>query len=139
MSHTPPTPTSEVSGRTRSWSSLRRAAILGSALICLAAVGMRSDIGPRSDGPWSPWVMNWLAPIHRAAPLMHTLDALASMPDASTEAASLLVLGLSLVGGGRIIRRLTQRATPQPTAARCEKPSRAPVASAHVGPRRIAR
>jgi len=100
---------------------------------------MRSDIGPRSDVFWSPWVMNWLAPIHGATRLMNTLDALASMPDASTEAASLLVLGLSLVGGGRIIRRLTQRVTPQPKATRCEKPSRAPVAFAHVGPRRIAR
>jgi hypothetical protein len=83
--------------------------------------------------------MNWLAPIHGTARLMNTFDALASMPDASTEAASLLVLGLSLVGGGRIIRRLTQRATPQPRAARCVQPRRAPVASAHVGPRRIAR
>jgi hypothetical protein len=83
--------------------------------------------------------MNWLAPIHGAARLMHTFDALASMSDASTETASLLVLGLSLVGGGRIIRRLTQRATPQRKAARCERPSRAPEASAHVGPRRMAR
>jgi len=139
MSHMQRKPPSEMPGRTCSWSRLRRAAILGSAFICLAAVGMRSDLGPRGDGPGSPWVTNWLAPVHGTARLMHALESVESMSDAAIDAASLLVLGLSLVGGGRIIRRLRLRATEQPWTAVGEKPSRSPVASMHVGPRRIAR
>ena len=121
------------------WSSVRRTAILCSALICLAAVGMHSDLGPRRDGPGPLWVMNWLWPAHGTARLMNAFESAAPMSDAAIDAASLLVLGLSLIGGGRIIRRLRQRATQRPGSAHGEKPSRSPVASTHVGPRRIAR
>jgi len=139
MPHMPRNPTSGMSRRTRFWSSVRRAAILCSALVCLAAVGMRSDLEPRRDGTRSPRVMNWLWPAHGTARLMNALESVASTSDAAIDAASLLVLGLSLVGGGRIIRRLRQRPTQQPESANCEKPDRSPVASTHVGPRRIAR
>jgi len=83
--------------------------------------------------------MSWLSPVHGTARLMNALESVASMSDAAVDAASLLVLGLSLVGGGRIIRRLRQRATHQPGSASSEKPSRSPVASTQVGPRRMAR
>lgn len=123
MSQQPSTPQPHAPGPVRSRSRLRKAAIIGSAVICLAASGVRSDGRLGNDGPR----------------LMTPLEAVASMSDTSIDVASLVVLGLSLIGGGRMIRRVRQRAAHRDEAAWQGKPSRAPIAATHIGSWRVAR
>ena len=139
MSHDPWRPEPHKSRRTRLQSCVRRAAIGAAALICLAAVGGRADAGIGPDGPQSSWVMNWLAPVQGTTRLLNTFEAMSSWSDASVDAVSLFVLGLSLVGGGRVIRRLRLRAAHHPRSADCAKASRSPMAAEQIGPRRLAR
>jgi hypothetical protein len=139
MSHTQRKPTPGTTERTRSRPRSRPAVILGSTLICLAALGMRAD--PGLPGAWlrSVRVPTWLASAHGTAPLKNALESVASMSDAAIDSASLLVLGLSLVGGGRMIRRVGQQLTQRPGSVDGGSRSRPPALSTYVGPRRIAR
>jgi len=139
MSHVEPSSAQQSSRRARLRSNIRRAAIVGSAVVCLAALGVRSDARLHADGPQTSWVMHWLAPVRETAGLMNAVDPTASWSDSAIDAASLLVLGLSLIGGGRIIRRLRRNAARHPELADQAAASRAPMASSQVGPRRMAR
>ena len=128
-----------MSQRTCARAHIRRAAIVGSAVICLAALGARSDARFDGNGPPASWLMSGLTPVRWTAGLMNLGDPVASLSDSARDTASLLVLGVSLIGGGRIIRRLRQKAAQHPEQAGCSTPSRSPVASTQVGPRRVAR
>ncbi len=123
MSHEPSTPQLHPPGPARSASRFRRAAIIGSAVICLAALGMRGDGRLGTDGPR----------------LMKPIEAAASMSDTSIDVVSLVVLGLSLIGGGRMIRRARQRAAQRSGASGQGTPSRAPIAATNIRSRRVAR
>jgi len=139
MSHAQDRTVPEPSRRARQRSSVRTAAIAGSAVICFVAFGLQSDAPLYARGPQTPWVMNWLAPAHGTAGLTAMGDLVASRSEGGNDAASLLVLGVSLIGGGRIIRRVRKKAAQDPDAALRTARSRPPVAAMPIGPRRIAR
>jgi hypothetical protein len=119
---------------TRPWARVRRFAIIGAAAVCLAAGGLRSDTAPQSS-----WLTDWIAPVAGTVQLATAIEPLEAMSEASIDLASLLVLGLSLIGGGHLLRRQYRWPARHAEAPGRVMPSRAPVAAAEIGPRRLAR
>lgn len=117
-------------------STPRSVFVLGSVVLCLAAVGMRQGAAAAIGEPLTAWVTTWAAPMAS----LPGMSALGTWSEASLDALSLLVLGASLLGGGRIIRRLRQRSAAGAASDSSSRPTRAPLADVEaIRPRRAAR
>ena len=121
-------------------SRARRVLVVGVTLVSLAFIGMRGGDW-WSAGPAIPraGAASGVAPVQETGRLLTSTGPAGSTSEMLVDFASLLVLGLSLLGGGHAIGRIRQRAKRRTEPAQPVALSRSPIASTHKISRHVAR